>query len=291
MILKELQIEFGGSAEAAGGTFAGQLDILRNNLLNVAETAGTALMPALTEAFQTITPYIAEFAQKFADFVASDRFQEWVETAVSWLKNDLPQGIARASDFWNNELRPAIDEFWPILRDDLLPAMGDLAEFLGTVLPPLLKLTSEGWQIQIGAIKLVKQWVDNQVTSFNNLRDAVKWVIEKIEAFKEKLGQLELPDWLVPGSPTPFELGLRGINDAMGLLNGQGLADFNMQIAGTARAPIAASLAAGIGPVSGGGGGAFQFVYAPLVSTADEYEARRVLGPIIEAQYRELTQR
>jgi len=124
-ILAELKTEFGGSAQAAGETFAGQLDILRNNLDNVAESAGEKLMPALTTAFQTITPYIMEFAQSFADFVASDQFQEWVEKAVSWLKNDLPIAIQKASDFWNNELIPAFNEFWPILRDDVLPLLGD----------------------------------------------------------------------------------------------------------------------------------------------------------------------
>src|SRR3972149_11993329 len=44
-ILQELQTEFGGSARAAGETFAGQLDILKNSLLNVAEGIGTALLP------------------------------------------------------------------------------------------------------------------------------------------------------------------------------------------------------------------------------------------------------
>ena len=32
---------------------------------------------------------------------------------------------------------------------------------------------------------------------------------------------MELPDWLKPGSPTPFEMGLRGISDALDELYGQ----------------------------------------------------------------------
>jgi hypothetical protein len=53
LILKELQTEFGGSARAAGATFAGSLDRLRNSALDLAETIGMAILPAL---------------QKFVDF-------------------------------------------------------------------------------------------------------------------------------------------------------------------------------------------------------------------------------
>lgn len=49
IVLKELATEFGGSARAAGQTFAGQLDILRNSLMNVAEDAGAELLPTLKE--------------------------------------------------------------------------------------------------------------------------------------------------------------------------------------------------------------------------------------------------
>lgn len=46
-ILAELQTEFGGSAKAAGETFAGKLTILKNRLGNVQETIGGALLPIL----------------------------------------------------------------------------------------------------------------------------------------------------------------------------------------------------------------------------------------------------
>lgn len=56
IILDELAKEFGGSAEAAGTTFAGQLDILKNSLDNVAEGVGMALLPIL----QTLTGFVTE---------------------------------------------------------------------------------------------------------------------------------------------------------------------------------------------------------------------------------------
>ncbi len=47
MILKELQIEFGGSARAAGETFAGKLTILQNTIQNVQEGIGKLLVNAV----------------------------------------------------------------------------------------------------------------------------------------------------------------------------------------------------------------------------------------------------
>lgn len=58
LILKELQLEFGGSAFAAGQTFGGQVAILTNKLDNVAETIGVALIPALSSLLVNAQPVI-----------------------------------------------------------------------------------------------------------------------------------------------------------------------------------------------------------------------------------------
>lgn len=48
VILKELQTEFGGSAEAAGATFAGKMAILGHGIDDVKEKIGSALLPVLS---------------------------------------------------------------------------------------------------------------------------------------------------------------------------------------------------------------------------------------------------
>lgn len=57
-ILRELQTEFGGSAEAAGKTLGGQLTILKNAFTNLAETVGQRLIdgvgPALIDIMQKV---------------------------------------------------------------------------------------------------------------------------------------------------------------------------------------------------------------------------------------------
>ena len=58
VILGELETEFGGLARAAGQTFAGKMDILKNRLDNVKETIGLALIPILENLMDKFTPLI-----------------------------------------------------------------------------------------------------------------------------------------------------------------------------------------------------------------------------------------
>jgi len=61
VVLKELQKEFGGSAEAAGKTLPGQLAILQNSFENIKENVGNALIPVLTQLLTLSQPLISAF--------------------------------------------------------------------------------------------------------------------------------------------------------------------------------------------------------------------------------------
>lgn len=47
------------------------------------------------------------------------------------------------------------------------------------------------------------------------LGDSTKTWMDRLKGLGSALGDIALPDWLVPGSPTPLELGIRGITAAM----------------------------------------------------------------------------
>jgi len=53
---------------------------------------------------------------------------------------------------------------------------------------------------------------------FDRVESRVQGVINKVYDFRDALARIVLPWWLEPGSPTPLELGLRGINEEMGLM-------------------------------------------------------------------------
>ena len=44
-----------------------------------------------------------------------------------------------------------------------------------------------------------------------------------IQKMAGALTNIKLPDWMTPGSPTPWELGLRGVSSAMGELSARSM--------------------------------------------------------------------
>ena len=269
IILQELQKEFGGSAKAAGQTLAGQMDIMKNSLLDVAETAGTALMPAFTEAIAQIKPIIVDLANSFAEFVKSDQFKQWVEAVVNWLKNDLPAGIQSASNFWNTQLKPAIENSKPIF-EKLWPMLSKIGEILGTILPPAIGLFVGAWSVAFDLIKLAAIPIENIWKAFKTL-----W--EWIGKVKDGLTNLALPSWLTPGSPTPLELGILGINDALSSMTSSGLPSIN---AGFGRMP---ALAGG-----GAGAGGLTVVYSPGMSLGNQAEFESQFIPMLQRALRKV---
>lgn len=105
LILQELQTEFGGSAEAAGKTFAGQLEILKNQFDDVKESIGGVIVKALTP-----------LGNRLANFVASDKFQAWLEKLNAWLATNLPLAISWLTDVGFPFLVNAFNALWPIVK-------------------------------------------------------------------------------------------------------------------------------------------------------------------------------
>lgn len=69
IILKELEMQVGGSAEAAGKTAAGQMDIFKNAIGNVKEEIGGALIPVLQRLMEWVGPKLIAGFQGFSDWI------------------------------------------------------------------------------------------------------------------------------------------------------------------------------------------------------------------------------
>jgi len=57
--------------------------------------------------------------------------------------------------------------------------------------------------------------LDPLSTSFSNVVEFIKGLVEKFSQLQKKFDVFKLPAWMKPGSPTPFELGIRGISSAI----------------------------------------------------------------------------
>ena len=82
LILEELNKEFGGSGAAAAGTYAGQLELVKINVGNLAESLGTQLLPSLTNVLKLINDNI-DADKAWADSMEAGTATIWDRVAAN----------------------------------------------------------------------------------------------------------------------------------------------------------------------------------------------------------------
>lgn len=107
VILDAVKGSYGGAAEAAGNTFAGKLGILQNQLENTKEKIGDAVLPILSRLMGAVMPLVTQFADK------------------------LPGALATATDFFNKNLLPALNDVANIITSPVIPAIDTIAGKIG----------------------------------------------------------------------------------------------------------------------------------------------------------------
>ena len=229
--------------------------------------------------------------------------REKVAAAIAFIRPLFQQFIQNLVSLWQNVLLPAIQRVWGWMNTTLFPFLKAIANFLGAVFGTALKALAAIWQnVLWPAAKKFIEWADKNImpilrpiaqflkadlaNAFDWVSDAIRGVTDWLNDMAKKLQSMELPSWMTPGSPTPWEIGLVGVNDALKKVSNIGLPSLSSSL-GAMPAP---AVAGGV-PLQSSSGGSIQVVYSPLISTADEYEAGRVLGPFIERKWREITKR
>lgn len=171
-------------------------------------------------------------------------------------------------------------------------AFGNLKAILEFLAPYVAGYVAWSFGNLITIIKTLGEWAralgkwiqDGVVWAFGNLTAIINGVTGAIRVLNQALHSISLPSWMTPGSPTPWEIGLWGIDDALQAVSGVSLPQLSANL-GAMPAPALAT-----GNVMAGlsaGGVPVQFVYSPMISTADQYEAERVLKPFIEKSIRQ----
>ncbi|MCK5307181.1 MAG: hypothetical protein KAJ73_01085 [Zetaproteobacteria bacterium] len=232
-----------GDAERTAGSWANQMRALKSTISETATSIGLELLPFVTPLLTAIT----DLARKALP--------------------PLLEGFKEVMGHIKTELQPVLKE--------LFAAFGEIFESLGlgTGEVDWLKLAIDGLKIGITLIANVlggfAVTLGHVADAVRAVGDAVKWLTGKWDDMKQAARDAiaAIPRWLRPGSPTPFELGLRGIGKAMADL------DFGKMAPAPGAAP---------GMVAGGAGGiTVNLTYAPAVSLADRFEAEEKLAPFI----------
>ncbi len=195
LILKELETQFGGSAEAAGKTFGGQVNIAKESLNNMAGDLVAKALPALTDLsgwiVNTGAPRVKDFAKAFVDNVkpAIKDIWDFVDKNLLPILKDL---ATVAQETWKAISKVLKDNDAEISR--ILGAVKTLLSGIGTTMKwlaqeiviPILKPLFEdvlpvALQITIGILDLL-------VKSITGVKDGFVWLRDKggaaITAFK-----------------------------------------------------------------------------------------------------------
>ena len=160
------------------------------------------------------------------------------------LRVSLPVAIQILSDFWTNILQPAIAAVFKYLNETLIPFIANqVVPWIAENLPAGLQTLSDAF---MGVRDFVRDEIGPRLVWFRDevllpLRDAIQWVVDKVKKLIDKWKKLRdslrdaqnaLPDWMTPGSPTPWEMGLRGVADAMTDLSTRSIPMLQGSIAG-----------------------------------------------------------
>lgn len=191
---------------------------------------------------------------------------------VAFLQVAIPAAIAVVVKFWEGVLLPALMKVWDFIKKNIIPLFLALAGLLGAVVGKAVEALAGLWQnVLQPALEVVwsfiktkllpvivnflgpkLQWLADKVLpalkgAFDGIVKVIKIVVDWIKELADKIANLELPDWLTPGSPTPFELGLKGIASAMSKLTKQQLPSFEagLDIGAPGTANIPAPMGAG----------------------------------------------
>jgi hypothetical protein len=150
------------------------------------------LLPALQAVWSFLQTYIFPLLQAIGKFISAV-FSLYLRALAA---------------LWQNILLPALKQVYQYLKDNVFPLFQKLGDFISKTFQPVISALST--------------FLSNKLApAFKAIADAVKGVIQWIATLADRLNNLELPAWLTPGSPTPWEIGLLGINDAMAELNKQ----------------------------------------------------------------------
>ena len=165
---------------------------------------------------------------------------------------------------WHNTLLPAFMKVWSFLKTSVFPLLSAIADFLGAVfglaikivagyiiniwLPNFMKMVDFFKQHVLPVIqKLATFLIKNLAPAFGAIAQGISVVIGWFSRMADAIRNVQLPDWLTPGSPTPFELGLLGINDALKQVTRQGLPGLEMGLQLAPAAGISAPAPVAVG--------------------------------------------
>jgi hypothetical protein len=241
VILAELAKEFGGQAQAAADPWIQ----LQNSLGNVKEALGMGIIPLLgllTELLKPMADEIGRLAPTFEAWgntissallpvmgdlgwqlnVFVDSFSELAKS-INQMMAALGMGETKFNAF-TIILAPLISVLQGLTY--VFKAVSAVAQGLAVVIQGLtstVNMLKSGWttlSASMSGVNSIGGRISQMWTTIQTgMAGVFGWIGKMITAWQQMVTTLsqniQIPDWLTPGSPTPFEMGLRGITSAI----------------------------------------------------------------------------
>ena len=225
IIFEAVESQVKGAAKAFGETSAGEFEQFKNQLDDMKEIVGTALIPVLIRLMEAVTPLIEKFSN------ASPATQNMIISLAAIVAAAGPVittvgGITSAI----GTLTPVITGLFTFITATAIPAIGAFIIANAAWIVPLLLVAATVYLVYLafknnfgGITTTVQQLWFIIKWAFGNIVNSIKSLISRLGDLAKKFLTIKLPDFLTPGSPTPFEMGLRGISSAANTLANKGL--------------------------------------------------------------------
>lgn len=272
--LEPMISKFIEEAMAIGERLMPALEPLMEAFLELGETVGPvvvdmilSIIGVVADLLSTLMPLISALLPQLGALLAV------ILPVVTQLLQSILQPLLPVISQLISLAMPIISAILPVIVSILQTALPILTALLNLALIPITQAL-KGLQIALALLQQVLVPVINLIMGgLKQALDAIKGPIEAVaravDNLRSKFANLKLPKWLTPGSPTPLELGLRGIAVAFKDLQSLPLT-FPVSVSG---------IDEGISPAPR----SLQVVinYQPLLSTADELEVQTRLAPVI----------
>jgi phage-related protein len=209
IILAELNKEFGGSAAGAAGTFGGQLEVVKNQLLNVAEGIGMNLLPVghllIDQFLMPALPIIESVGANIATFLTSlfngtsavqpviDALRTAFISVFTSIQSNLMPAISGLVGQFSGELPTAQSVFETVINA-IVGAIGFVTNVITTILIPIftsvVNWVSANWPTIQATVSNVFTAVQNIInTVMPIVRNVITTVLGFIQTFWNQHGQ------------------------------------------------------------------------------------------------------
>jgi len=181
IILKELQTEFGGAAEAAGNTFSGSLVILKNTFGNLQETIGGAILPLLGSLAATMSEKLADPAVQ----AAVEGIADAVFTFASNVIDGIPQVITwfQQVGTWLSENEGVIVGVFAALGAAVVAWAGTTIAAMAPVIASMLPVIAVMAAIGVAAYALYEAWTNNWGGIRETVATITAWIQQTVGQF------------------------------------------------------------------------------------------------------------